>query len=287
MKFSTIVVGLLSVSSLYVMAPVGQYTPTSFSKVVEENGTDSVSLFTSYYLENVEDKDEFAQTVVNKHNPTVGGLVHPSTTIARDGSSGGFVRFTSGYQRGANISVDKGNHRALDTSAQPTNRLGKCPSGRSACADTALIAPISGTINKVVHRNPKSDWCVGGHNSYISISGEGEWAGLDVRVFHMSNIPERIVVGYRIQQGEFIGYQCSLGDSYSSHCHMDVCYTTNPPTWTNRPHIKEWFDKITMHSSVEYIVDTCGDPVENKGWDAEKIKAINDKPRYDSIVSIE
>lgn len=276
---SKLIIAVLIIIVLYMIVPLGDY------------GLDDVNI---YYDSNYNSSFKFTSStsdwitkVKNNIRHDTGYIVYPSTGIARDGNQDNLdasLILTSGWVRSG--SYDNGAiHGAIDTDITGYTSLGKCPSGHTDCDDTILISPISGKVTEVL--NTKGSEAASWNNnkwestSRIKIEATDEFKGWSVRIMHMSNIPTSITVDTVIKQGDFIGTQCSQGQSTGSHVHMEV-FNGN-----SKVHIKEWFPKISLHSSIGRIIDDLKDVSVNlKGFETDVVDVIETNPRYESTVDI-
>lgn len=277
MKFK-ISIFIIFILIVYFLVPIGEY---SIDDVSINNMNNMNTQFASMKLTST----EFVERVESNVKPEVGYIVHPSTAISRDNdnSVSAILAITSGWYREGSFQSGK-LHGALDSDVVGHKNLSSCPSGHSDCDDTVLIAPVSGIIEKVVNNvgNESAYYKDQKHNSMVVIKATGVFKGRSIWIMHLANIPDNIVVGYQIKQGEYIGTQCAQGQSTGSHVHMEV------RNGTARVNIAEWFKSLTFHSSIKEVKDYTGSnpSTDVQGWVKDDIIIINNNPRYNSEIVV-
>lgn len=275
MKFK-LCVGIIVILVLYMIIPTGEFGIDDVDTNFLDNRNSS---FSSMSLSDT----DFINRVDKINNPEVGFIVHPNTAIPRDGDNSvkGEIQFRAGnyYSSGK-------SHKAIDTGTEDAKAFGQCPSGHSNCDDTVLIAPVSGVIKSVVSHNgvERAHWQTGAGsvNSSIVISAKGAFDGRELHIYHLSSIPEYFAAGYEIKQGEYVGAQCSLGNSDGSHVHFSV------RTGSVSLPVEEWFGDLILHSSIDSIEDTtvANPTIKRQGWTNEDMEKLRNSERYTSEVTI-
>lgn len=241
------------------------------------------ALFASYASSS--SREEFASQASTIKNPEVNYIVHPATSYTRDGkiNPNATMQLTSGWIRSG--SYNTGHvHGALDTDLTGYNALHSCPAGYYDCDDIALIAPVTGVVTKVVNNAGHEKEYYGDmtNTSMIAIQATGAFEGWTIYVMHLSSIPDYITEGYTINQGDYIGFQCSQGRSTGSHVHMDV------RSGNAKVSITEWMPYLTSHSSIKSVNDMTGVKarIALQGWIDSDIVRFNQNPKYESEVII-
>lgn len=231
------------------------------------------------------DKLEFVNKAEDIVSPTTSFIIHPSTAISRDGdmSVKGRLILTAGQY----YTLTQ-EHGALDTDVSGHNNLGMCPSGHKECDDTVLISPVSGTISSIETKgyDYKSNWQTGNTsgNTKISIRAEGAFEGYYVQIFHLSNIPKDFKVGTHLEQGQYIGTQCSQGYSFGSHTHFSVWNGVH-----SKLRVSDWFTDLTFHSSIGEIYDQAGGSSPTKdfnGWTSDDLELVSNRERFNKDINI-
>lgn len=262
---------------LYLTVPLGSY---SYNDII--NVPNDKNAFKSMYLSS----QEFEQQVQANNTPIqpdIDFLVHPTTVVAKDGDNSvqGTMRLTSGWYRNGGGSL----HRALDTTVRGYHDLGLCPAGHKDCADTVVIAPVSGKVSVVKNNKGKEaqSWAAKGKEAYIEIEAVAPFEGWTIQVMHLSSIPDYIKVGYEVKQGEYLGTQCAQGDSTASHMHFTV------KSNGNKVHMSEWFKYLVVHKSVSVIDDvTSPQPSTQKlqGWSTQDLEDLRARPKYEQDIIV-
>lgn len=263
---------LLFILVLYLILPFG--SEYSMNDIIEQPSISGT--FRSLMAE------EFAAQAIAYNNPKTDDWVIPVTAIHRGGQVLSAIDIFS--NSGPLDKRDGGLHGAYDF-AYPSDSVGtKCPHSRKdVCADVCLIAPISGTVCKVRNTtsNGHTNWGIQSDKaiSYICIKGEGNNNGLCLVVEHLSDIPKSLTVGSHVEQGQFIGYQCSQGIGTGSHAHTHATTNTTSPT-SRDGRLSDINDakNYVLHSSVGNLVDKSND------FTKEVLDVINSKPHYESEV---
>lgn len=239
------------------------------------------SLFASY----TSSREEFASKADILRNPEVNYIVHPVTSYSRDGknSPNATMYLTSGWIRTGSYNTGR-VHGALDTDIVGYNDLDSCPAGYHDCDDVALIAPITGVVEKVVNNVGKESQYYEDqvNTSMVAIKATGAFEGWTVYVMHLSSIPNYITEGYTINQGDYIGFQCSQGRSTGSHVHVEV------RSGGSDVPIGEWMPYLTTHSSIKTVEDHTGGiaTLSLQGWLSKDVTKLNTNPKYESTVTI-
>lgn len=270
-KLSLIAISFLI---LYLMVPIGKYDQNDV--VVSSYNTKITSLAKG---------EEFVSQVEENLNPILEYIVWPTTAVSRNGDNSivGTLKLNSGYIRTGKTSYGD-FHGGLDTGIEGIRVLGTCPAGRSSCADVALVAPISGTVSFVKSNNGNEAkyWNAGSaYNSVVKIKASGSFEGWEFIIYHLANIPDNIKEGYEIKQGEYIGTQCSQGNSTGSHVHMEI------RAGARLIHVNEWFTKLTLHKSIGNMNNNTGRLSRDlQGWNEEDMDTVMKHEKLNSDVSI-
>lgn len=239
------------------------------------------SLFSSY----ASSKEEFVSKADIILNPDVDFIVHPATSYTRDGKSSPntTLHLTSGWIRSGNYNTGK-IHGALDTDVTGQNTLTNCNGGYDACESVALIAPVSGTVTKVVNNAGHEKEYFGDmvHTSMVAIQARGAFEGWTIYVMHLASIPDYIIEGYTIKQGDYIGFQSSQGRSTGPHVHLDV------RSGNAKVPITEWMPHLTTHSSIKSVKDSTSVKarLNLQGWVDTDVTRFDTNPKYESEVII-
>lgn len=238
----------------------------------------SGSFSSDKFIEDIEKKEEAEEA--KKENPTIDYIVHPNTSYNRTGTvkENTYIGITavehySGWR----------GHHALDTSIGGEASIGSCISGNTSCYDTVLISPVTGIVSEVTNNGHDyvSHFEDHSNNTRVAIDGTGAFEGYTFYILHLSSIPQDLKVGDVIHQGDYIGCQCSQGNSYGDHVHFNV-YQGGA-----RVPVSMWFNKLALHSSITEITSLKGTlTVDYDGIDQSNLDIVNSNPRYDSVVEI-
>lgn len=264
---------------IYMLAPIGDY---GVNDIVYKS-----SYTKSFYNFN---KNKFTSDVIQSIYPEVNGILFPLTSVTRDGveHKDELVRFMNGENY--NRKVGGGSHRAIDAKVGELGKImniGRCPVDSSKCADVCSISPISGVLVSCTSFNGVESihWNKPGSSTPgVIIDGTGEFKGIRVRIYHLSNIPS-FKVGDSINQGDYIGTQCNLGDSTTSHVHLDVSLGNNDSKEKGK--VDTWFNRLVLHSSLGTVVDDMSTEDKTaKGWSESEFNDLISKSRYNNSINI-
>jgi murein DD-endopeptidase MepM/ murein hydrolase activator NlpD len=214
--------------------------------------------------------NEFVAKAAESLNPDIDYIVYPSTAISKNGdnTATGILYLTSGWVRTGSYRTND-IHGALDTDVKGDG--------------TVLIAPVSGVVETVVNNvGYEEDYYMDQiHTSIISIKATGAFEGRSFYIMHLVDIPDYIVPGYEIKQGDYIGTQSAQGRATGSHVHFEV------RSGGAKVDISEWFTHLTTHSSITRIEDSTGTPSRSRqGWIEEDVSLFSNNPKYEMEVVV-
>lgn len=254
---------------LYVMLPIGSSYSMEDVSNISINSTQGFSKIKISL-------DSFMNQAKLNNNPITSHILYPSTFLSRD------LKWEVGeltFNHGEYYSDGK-YHRAIDSGIYKTGYITSCPSGYSSCTDNILLSPVTGKITKVIDTTYKARENFSLYNkeeyidSVVIIEATDAQIGRKFEIYHLVNIPSYIKVGYEIKQGDYIGTQCSQGNSTGSHLHFSV------KQGDSRIKVSTWINDLILHSSISDIKDNTTSTIEKSGWTSTVIDNLNDRERY-------
>lgn len=118
------------------------------------------------------------------------------------------------------------------------------------CANTALVSPVNGVIQRNAYDNS--------YGNYIVITGDD---GKSILMAHMKS-PSSVKVGAKIKAGDPVGTMGATGNATGAHLHIEV---ENAKTWAYNTKLLDPNDYIDWKEVASTSTQTAS-PIEGKTY---------------------